>query len=403
MPHVARFSCGLVTVVALQLFGVAQATVREQLTSLTESLQGKRIGLVINPGSCDEAGRPDLDFFLQAKGTTVTAFFAPEHGVRADVQYGVKIEDAVDPATSIPVYAIYRTRNAPTVEQLAKLDALVYDLTDVGVRFWTYTWSMTFCMEAAAEAGKPFYIIDRPNPIGGLRVEGMPNAEDFKLLGRVPDTSKLGVPTRHGMTLGEIATWWNAEHMNGRAELHVVRMTKWKRAEYWDEAGRHFVKRSPNMRTLSTAIVYPGTCIFEGSTLSEGRGTTAPYELIGAPFVDAERWCAAIREKALPGVTFEPASYVPESSKFAGERCHGVKLTVTDRAAFQPMRTALHMLKLAIELYPGQAKVTPFAARLMGDPEIAKRITTQTPEAILSSWDQKRDEFLPIRAKYLLY
>ncbi len=400
---ISRLICAIVLLPILASSTPAVAAVSDQLSSVVQTLQGKRLGLVINAGSCDESGRADLDFFIDAKGTTITAFFAPEHGIRNDIPYGEKVTDMVDPVTSLPVYAIYTPRHAPSAEQLKNVDALVYDLTDVGVRFWTFTWAMTYCMEAAAEAKIPFYVIDRPNPINGEVVEGSPNTEDYALIGRVAKNTKMGVATRHGMTLGEIATWWNAEHLDGKVDLHVVRMTDWKRSQYWDEMGGEFCKRSPNLRTLDTAIVYPGNCIFEGSNISEGRATDAPYEMVGAPFIDGEKWADTMNAMKLPGTEFKAVSFTPVSSKFKGELCHGITLKVTDRTAYQPIRTAFHMLKSAVALHPNDAKLTTYAARLMGVTNLETRLIKETPEAIIAEWDENLVSFNKVREKYLLY
>jgi len=244
----------------------AQTTsgVQEQLNVLVAVAQGKRIGMITNPSGCDELGALDADYLIAAAGTTVTAFFAPEHGLRGTLPPGVPGGDYIDPETGIPVYAVYGIRNAPTDAQLATVDLLVFDMQDVGVRFYTFVWTMTHCMEAAARNGKPFYVIDRPNPIGGMRVEGAPNTIDYGLIGRLGPGAVFGVSTRHGMTVGEIALMWNREWMSPKVSLDVIRVPGWERWMWWSDTGRVFVAPSPNMRTTATATVYPGTCIFEG-------------------------------------------------------------------------------------------------------------------------------------------
>ena len=265
----------LFCLIAVTAFAQPTSQVHQQLDQLIAAAQGKRIGMITNPSGCDELGNSDVDYLAAAQGTTITAFFAPEHGIRGDIMGGSG--DYIDPVTGIPVYAVYGVRNAPTDAQLATVDLLVFDMQDAGVRFYTFVWTMTYCMEAAARNGKPFYVIDRPNPIGGMRVEGAPNTVDYGLVGRLGAGAAFGVATRHGMTAGEIAWLWNGERMSPKVELHVITVPNWSRDQWWADTGRVFVPPSPNMRNAHAAAVYPGTCIFEGSNLSVGRGTDKPF------------------------------------------------------------------------------------------------------------------------------
>jgi uncharacterized protein YbbC (DUF1343 family) len=380
----------------------AQVTsgVLQQLDAVVTAAQGKRIGMMTNPSGCDEAGALDADYLIHASGTTVTAFFAPEHGLRGD---NMTSGDYIDPQTSIPVYAVYGSRNAPTDAQLATVDILVFDLQDVGVRFYTFQWTMTYSMEAAARNAKPFYVIDRPNPIGGLRAEGAPNTVDYGVVGRLGPGAAFGVSARHGLTVGELATMWNTEWMSPKADLHVIRIPGWERWMWWTDTGRVFVRPSPNMRTPAAATVYPGTCIFEGSNVSEGRGTDMPFEKIGAPFINATAYANALTSLSLPGVQFTPVSFTPTSSDWTGQLCGGVQLTVIDRDAFDPIRTGMYMLKIAYQLYPSRVTITSYAGDLMGVPNLQNRIKTESVDTIIAGWQANLALYRTLRSGYLLY
>jgi len=298
--------------------------------------------------------------------------------------------------------AIYGKRTAPTPEQMAEIDALVFDMQDVGVRFYTFVWSMTYCMDAATSAGKPFYVVDRPNPIGGLVVEGSPNTTSGGLVGRLPDGAAFGVATRHGMTAGEFARWWNGEALGGRCDLHVIPMTDWHRADLWP-ANRKFVKPSPSIVSPATTLTYPGTCIFEGSNLSEGRGTEIPFEQAGAPFIKGDAWARVLNALDLPGVRFHATTFTSAGGKFRGQACGGVRIEVTDPETFRPVAMGLHMLKTAQTLYPDQVVVKSYAARLMGVENLHTRLATTTVDELVAEWQPRLEQFKKQRAKYLLY
>jgi len=377
--------------------------VQQQLDALITAAQGKRIGMITNPSGCDESGNLDADYLTNAPGVTITAFFASEHGLRGTLPPGVGGGDYIDPATGIPVYDVYSLRHAPTDAQLTNVDLLVYDLQGVGVRFYTFLWTMTYCMEAAAQNGKTFYVIDRPNPIGGLRVEGSPNTVDYGIIGRLGAGAAFGLATRHGMTAGEVAWMWNEEWMSPKADLHVILIPNWTRDQWWAETGRVFVAPSPNMRTTNTATVYPGTCIIEGSNLSEGRGTDKPFEKIGAPFVDGATLAAWLDTNGLAGVRFDPITFTPTNSKFSGQLCGGVQVVVTNRDTFDPIRTGLCLLQTAYRVYPTQVSITSYAARLMGVPGLQDSLKTQSVDAIIAGWQSRLAQFRALRRNYLLY
>lgn len=381
----------------------ASNPVHQQLDELARMAEGKRLGILTNASARDADGKHDVDYLLANSGTTVTAFFGPEHGFRGDRADGHKLGDYVDPETGIPVYSLYGKRLAPTDEQLRDVDIFVFDIPDIGARFYTYVWTMTHAMEACARNGKKFVVIDRPNPINGVQVEGAVNTTDLGLVGRLGKGAKFGVATRHGLTAGELARLWNEEWMDPRVDLHVIRAPEWKRDQWWDATGRPFIRPSPNMRTLACATVYPGTCIFEGSNLSEGRGTTAPFELIGAPFVDGEKWARVLNDKKLPGVVFEPVRFTPDSRRWAGQECGGVFVRVTDRDVFEPVRTGMHMMQTVKRLYPDQVKITDYAGKLMATPDLAERIVKEDAEEIIASWKPLLEEYRKLREKYLLY
>ena len=395
-----------------RLGGVTPATFQErdmttsmhrQIDNLRESLKGQRVGLITNPTGVDDQYKLIADTIARDGQTTVVCFFSPEHGLRGDQQAGAEVADYTDPVTSKPVYALYGVRTAPTDEQLSGVDTLVFDIQDVGARFYTYTWTMTHAMEAAAKNGKRFVVFDRPNPLGGEKVEGAPIRTDAGLIGRVWPGKPFGVATRYGLTIGELARLVNGEWLEPKANLEVIAMPDYSRSMDFVATGRPWVAPSPNMPTLDTALVYPGMCVFEGTNLSEGRGTTRPFEVVGAPFVDGQKLAETLNRAGLPGVRFRPLSFTPTFSKQKGEACGGVQVHVTDREAFLPVRTGLTVLKAVVSLYPDKAEVKPWAGKLMGVDKLEDRIRTESVEAIEAGWKADLEAFRAMRAKYLLY
>jgi uncharacterized protein YbbC (DUF1343 family) len=303
-------------------------------------LRGRRVGLVCNPTAVDARLAHAADLLHAAPGVTLAALFGPEHGVRGDAQYMAAVGGERDPRTGIPVHSLYgetagSLRPAPAA--LAGLDALVFDVQDVGTRFYTYQATMMLCMEAAAAARVAFVVLDRPNPIGGLAVEGPPLRPGFESFCGLHDLA-----VRHGMTVGELAALFRAERPAlAGLELEVIPCEGWRRGQTFRATGLPWVFPSPNMPTPETALVYPGMCLLEGTNLSEGRGTTRPFELFGAPWLDGARLAADLARERLPGVAFRPASFVPTWDKHAATRCHGAELLVTDPERFRPFRTGL--------------------------------------------------------------
>ena len=308
------------------------------------ALRGLRLGLVCNTTAVDRRLRHAADLLRAAPGVRLAALFGPEHGVRGEAQYMAAVRDERDRRTGLPVHSLYGETLAslrPTAEQLRGLDALVFDAQDVGTRWYTYQATMMLCLEAAAGAGIGFFVLDRPNPVGGRAVEGPALRPGFESFCGMHDLA-----VRHGMTVGELARLFRAER-GLEVALTVIPCRGWRRAMHQRETGLPWVFPSPNMPTPETALVYPGMCLLEGTNLSEGRGTTRPFELFGAPWLDSDRLVAALEGEKLPGVRFRPASFVPTFDKHAGQRCAGAELFVADREAFRPFRTGLAVVAAA--------------------------------------------------------
>lgn len=392
-----------VAAVAAPPVTAAESRVEAQFQQLLEVLKGKRVGLLTVPTSVDGEFNLLADRLHAHPDVKLVCFFAAEHGLRGDRQAGAKVDDYTDEATGLPVFSVYGSRKAPEPDHCALFDVLMCDMQDVGVRFYTRIWTVTAAMEAVAKAGKEIVIFDRPNPIGLSRMEGAPTTLDAGLIGPRWPGQPSGIPTRHGMTMGEIVSLVNAEWAKPRARLTVIKVPGYTRGMSFEETGYPWVLPSPNMPTIDAAIVYPGTCIFEGSNVSEGRGTTRPFELIGAPFVDAARLARVLNEAGLKGVRFREAWFTPTFDDFAGQLCGGVQLHVTDVDAFDPIRTGLTMLKTLCELYPEQVKVTAMASRLMGVPNLHEKIRTQSVDALIAAWQDDLKGFDALRQPYLLY
>ena len=307
-------------------------------------LRGMRVGLVCNPTAVDRRLRHAADILAAAPGVRLAALFGPEHGVRGDVQYMAAVGDGLDRGTGLPVHSLYGSAPEslrPRRSQLAGLDALVFDVQDVGTRFYTYQATMMLCMEAAAQAGLRFVVLDRPNPIGGRDVEGPALRPGFESFCGMHDLA-----VRHAMTVGELAALFREERRLD-LDLEVVPCQGWRRRFLFAETGLPWVQPSPNMPTPEAALVYPGMCLLEGTNLSEGRGTTRPFHLLGAPWLDGRQLAADLTAERLPGVRFRPAGFTPTWDKHAGQVCHGVELHVHDPEAFRPFRTGLACLAVA--------------------------------------------------------
>lgn len=380
------------------------------LAERLDLIKGKRLGIVTNHSAILKDGRHLVDALMATRDVKVVALFGPEHGIRGDAPDGRSVRDTVDPKTGVPMYSLYGRINKPTKEMLKDVDVLIFDIQDVGARFYTFISTMSHAMEAAAENGIPYLVLDRPNPIRGTWVEGPVRVDTLRsFVGLHP------IPIAHGMTVGELATMFNEEGWLAggvKAKLTVVKCTGWKRTQWFDQTGLTWVRPSPNMATLATATVYPGTCLFEGTNLSEGRGVEKPFETIGAPYVDGAVWAKELNALGLPGVRFESVRFTPHEipnvasrPKHQGKECGGVSVVVTDRERLEPVRMAVHMLATSKRL-AGDAFQWRNSSidRLSGTPALRLAIDAGTPaEEIVNSWKSETDRFGTTRAKYLLY
>ena len=371
-------------------------------------LRGRTIGLVCNPASVDATFRHVIDR-AESSGIRIGAIFGPQHGFRSDVQENmIESPHGEDARRRVPIYSLYSETREPTAEMLAGLDALVIDLQDVGTRIYTYIYTMAHCLVAGARHGVPVVVCDRPNPIGGVAVEGPMLERGFEsFVGEYP------IPMRHGMTIGELARLFNEEFGIG-AKLEVIQMQGWSRTHYFDETGLPWVLPSPNIPTLDSAIVYPGTVLFEGTNVSEGRGTTKPFELVGAPWVNAEPFAAELNALALPGVHFRPALFEPTFHKHAHVQCGGCQIHVTDRTTFQAVLTGVALAEAFHRAGPSAflwreppyeyEHTIPPIDILYGSASLrADVLQGRAATDIAGSWQRDLDAFLSVRARYLLY
>lgn len=373
-------------------------------------IEGKRIGLVTNHTGRLANGVFLADALHANSATKIVALFGPEHGIRGDAPDGAKMSDTIDAATGVPAYSLYGKINKPTPEMLKNIDVLMYDIQDIGARFYTYISTLSYAMEAAAEAGIPFLVLDRPNPIRGLGVEGFIREDSLRtFVGLHP------IPISHGMTTGELATLFNEEGWlaNGvKARLTVVRMEGWERTMWYDETDLPWIPPSPNMKYLSTAVVYPGMCLVEGTNLSEGRGTERPFEMIGAPFVRGEVLARQLNDAHLPGVVFDPIEFTPKSDPRSAPRpkhmdqvCGGVLIRVVERDSFEPVRTGIYVLSAVRRLFPDDFKWRIGGIdRLAGTKELRQSIDAGVhPDKIVEAWGDQLGAFKKLRMRYLLY
>ena len=372
-------------------------------------LVGRRVGLVCNPASIDAAYRHTAQRLRQAPDLTLAALFGPQHGFRSDVQDNmVETPHARHPAWDIPIHSLYSDRREPTAAMFDGLDVLVIDLQDVGTRVYTYIYTLANCLRAAARHGLPVVVCDRPNPIGGTQVEGPllePGHESF--VGQFP------IPLRHGMTIGELARLFN-DHFGLGAELRVALLDGWERPAYHDATGLPWVMPSPNLPTLDSAVVYPGAVLFEGTNLSEGRGTTRPFELLGAPWIDGEALAGRIADAALPGVAARAAHFEPTFQKHAGRPCGGCQIHVTDRAAFRPVLTAVAVMQAIRRADPARFawREPPYEYELTRQPidilagsaALRRQLDADVDATeIAAGWEADVAAFAAVRSRFLLY
>jgi uncharacterized protein YbbC (DUF1343 family)/CubicO group peptidase (beta-lactamase class C family) len=359
-------------------------------------LRGRRVGLVTNHTGRARDGATAIDLLHEARDVSLIALFSPEHGIRGVLDE--KVPSSVDERTGLPIHSLYGETRRPTPEMLAGIEVLVLDLQDIGARIYTYMTTMAYVMEEAAKRGIAVFVLDRPNPINGFQIEGP--ALDPAMVGFTGYSPAM--PLRHGMTLGELAQLFNAEHEIG-AELVVVRMQNWSRDDWFDGTGLPWINPSPNMRNLNQATLYPGIGAFEGTNLSVGRGTDTPFEQIGAPWIDGVQLADALNARGIPGIRFYPVRFTPVSSKYAGEACQGVFMIITDRLALRPVRVGVEIASMLSRMH-GATFQLELAERLFGSREGLTRIRTgEDPAAIAASWSAAEARWRLLRAKHLLY
>ncbi len=388
-------------------------------------LAGKRVGLITNQTGVDRTLRSTIDRFKAETAIKLVALYGPEHGVRGNAQAGEYVPFYYDDKYGLPVFSLYGQSMKPAPGMLKRIDeymrsfdtratgkvpesamvdgvdVLVFDIQDVGTRVYTYVATMAYAMQAAAEAGLDFVVLDRPNPVNGVGLEGpileYPQYSSF--VGLFP------IPERHGLTVGELARLFNDKFLARKAKLTVVPMEGWRREMWYDETGLPWVIPSPNMPTLDTAIVYPGLVGIEGTNLSEGRGTTRPFELFGAPWIDGYALAVKLNALGLPGVRFREAWFTPSFSKFSGELCGGCQVHVTDRAAFRPFAAMLHIVKTVRDLYPAEFAFHPdYFDKVMGTASVRTALEAGTAvDAIVETLGPGLQAFAALRQPYLLY
>lgn len=360
-------------------------------------LKGKRVGLITNPTGVDKELNSIVDLLYNSDDVDLVALYGPEHGVRGDAQAGEGVDYYIDEKTGLPVYSLYGKTRKPTPEMLEGVDVLLFDIQDVGARFYTYIYTMAYAMEAAAENNIDMMVLDRPNPISG-QVEGPVLEPDFSsFVGLYP------IPQRHGMTVGELAQLFN-EEFDIHANLDVIKMKNYKRATYYDETDLPWVLPSPNMPTVDTASVYSGTALIEGTNVSEGRGTTKPFELIGASYIDGDALAKELNKADLPGVKFRAAYFTPMFSKENGKLSGGVELFVTDREKYEAITTGLAIVKTIHDMYPDDFSFLASFDNLAGNSWIREDIEKeQSLQAITAKWEGDLKEFKTLRRNYLLY
>jgi uncharacterized protein YbbC (DUF1343 family) len=370
------------------------------LSDIPAALRGKRVGLITNHSAIDRSRTPDIDLIARHKDLKLVALFAPEHGIRGDAAAGLKIVDETDPKTGVPVYSLYKAEDrGPSQEMLKDVDVMVYDLQEVGGRTWTYVSTMALSMDAAKKKGIPFVVLDRPNPIGGEIVEGALVEPAFKsFVGWYP------IPARHGMTVGELATMFNQKHGIG-VDLIVARVANWRRSQWLDQTGLPWTNPSPNLRSLAALTNYPGSVYFEGTNLTEGRGTDRPFEQIGASWLKAGEVAKVMNERRLPGISFEAItmSVASTAAKFPGQTIPAIRFVITDRQAYRPVRTSLLLIDEIRRQHPSDFAWRPSIDRLTGSDKARLAIEGGRLPALLDQWDREAAEFVESRKPFLLY
>lgn len=360
-------------------------------------LRTMRLGLVSHSAAVlpDLTGAVDA---LRTAGYRLTALFGPEHGFGGAAADGAHVEDFTDSHTGLPVYSLYGATKEPSEQALSQVDALVFDMQDVGVRFYTYLSTLYYVLRAAGKAGKSVFVLDRPNPITGAIIEGGPVEPGYESFVGV-----VNVPVRHGMTLGELAQFMNSKFAL-KADVCVVKMQNWRREMWFEETGLPWVPTSPSMPHLSTTVVYPGMCLLEGTNLSVGRGTSLPFEIFGAPWLDSHALAKRLNALALSGARFRPFQFVPAGNRYAGELCEGVQVHVTGRDALRPVSLGLQILAALRAFHPHHFEWNSHFDRLMGTSRVREALEAgRVPDSLFGEWAEVETAFAQTRADYLLY
>ncbi len=358
-------------------------------------LRGKHIGIITNHTGLDSQGKSTIELLAHAPGVQVVAIFSPEHGLGG--QLDERLSSATDPSTGLQVFTLYGETLRPTDEMLKGVDTLVFDIQDAGVRFYTYTVTMAYAMEEAAKHNIAFYVLDRANPLGGEIIEGpMLDADKTNFVGYYP------IPVRYGLTIGELAQFFNSEN-HIHADLHVVAMKNWHRNYFFESTGIRWIPPSPNLRTIKGSIVYPGLEILQNAGVSVGRGTEAPFEEFGAPWMDGEKVASALNATQLPGLKFVTQPFIPVSGLYAGRRCGGVGIRIGDRATVRSMRMGLEIAALLEKMYPQNFDVSKTIV-LLGNAETVQKLEDgASPADIVASWRTSLSDYDRTRRRYLLY
>jgi uncharacterized protein YbbC (DUF1343 family) len=358
-------------------------------------LTGLRVGLITNHTGIDSKGRRTLDLLFNTPRVRLGALFSPEHGLYGNLDQ--RVSSSREPLTKLPLHSLYGNVLRPTQEMLQGLDALVFDIQDAGARFYTYITTMAYAMEAAAKQGLGFYVLDRPNPINASAVQGPILESRLKSF-----TGYFPLPVRHGMTVGELATLFNAEAKIG-ANLHVIKMANYQRGAWYDETGLSWVPPSPNLRTLTAATLYPGVAMVEGANVSVGRGTESPFELVGAPWIDGTELAGRLNQRKIRGVSFIATSFTPSADRYRNQLCHGVRIVIEDRNDLESPALGIELASELYRLYRGKFQIEKTLG-LIGAPWVLQAIKDdRDPRTIAQSWQASLAEFRALRAKYLLY
>ncbi|MCK5088151.1 MAG: DUF1343 domain-containing protein [Melioribacteraceae bacterium] len=373
-------------------------------------IKNRSIGIITNHSAILSSGTHLVDTLFSLNDIKIKALFGPEHGIRGDAPDGHSIKDGIDTKTGLPVYSLYGKNRKPTKEMLKGIDLIIFDIQDIGARFYTYISTLYYAIQSSAENDIPIIVLDRPNPINGLTVDGPIRKEEFKSFVAIAP-----IPIQHGLTIGELAIMFNDESWidtDRKADLTVVKIKNWKREYFFDDCNLKWVNPSPNMPSLNTAIIYPGMCLIEGVNVSEGRGTYSPFLQIGAPYINSKELLNALNKFDHPGISLEEITFTPESianmsvkPKYLNEKCNGIKITITDKNEIQSLKFGIQVLYSINKLYPKEFKYRRnWLDKLFGDIYLKEMLESGiTPDEIYSVWKDDVEKFKQLRNKYLLY